>query len=278
MWSPMSHYSRRFFLRTSHAVFVFLSASLLLTSCSSTSHQAESVTVPVLPQYVFRDEVDPIHTVKQAQEKALQANKLLLVVLGAQWCHDSTGLAQKFSTPSMQAILNERFETVFVDVGYYKDQRAVTALFNYPGYYATPLVMVVEPASSQLLNVQSLIQFNKADAISAHDYETYFATIALEKESVSTLSNHPDIADFSAKQTERLFNGFTKLQPLFKAAIEGELKEFDEIKALSEEIYQFRVALQKDIHWLHKQATLDEKSGQVCLLDFPSYGPFSWEQ
>lgn len=251
---------------------------LFLSACSSNQpHHGEKISATVLPQYVYSPDSDPVAKVQAVQLTAKANNKLLLVVLGAQWCHDSTGLAKRFSTAEMQAILSERFETVFVDVGYYQDQRAVTELFGYPGYYATPLVMVVDPRTSTLLNLQSLSQFNQADSIPLKEYLSYFSTIGLEKETITHLSQNPEVIKFAKEQTARLFAGFKVLSPIFKGAVENNLKEFDDVKPLFEEVYAFRVALQKDIHWLHRQAILDEKSDQVCLLDFPSYGPFSWE-
>ncbi len=266
-----------FSMKRRYAYLFSLFTLVVLSGCASTEPKEEKITAEILPQYVYRAADDPVAKVKAVQSSALANNKLLMVVIGAQWCHDSTGLSSKFSTEQMQDILNERFETVFIDVGYYQDERAVTELFGYPGYYATPLVMVVDPKTSTLLNLQSLSQFNQADSIPFQQYLNYFSTVGLEKETITQLSRNPEVINFAKEQTERLFAGFRKLSPLFKAAVEGELKEFSELKALSEEIYQFRIALQKDIHWLHRQAILDEKSDQVCLLDFPSYGPFSWE-
>ena len=264
--------------KSPHVYFIFLLTVLLLSACSSKKpEEKEKITTETLPQYVYSATAEPVAKVQAVQLTAKANNKLLLVVLGAQWCHDSTGLAARFSTPEMQTILKERFETVFIDVGYYQDLRDVTRLFDYPGYYATPLVMVVDPNTSTLLNLQSLSQFNKADSIPFNDYLRYFSTVGLEKETITHLSQNPEVIAFAEQQTQRLFAGFKVLNPLFKEAFESEPKEFDKIKALFEEIFNFRMTLQKDIHWLHRQAILDEKSDQVCLLDFPSYGPFSWE-
>ncbi|WNO61323.1 hypothetical protein [Rheinheimera sp. MMS21-TC3] len=41
----------------------------------------------VLPEYSFQADDNYLLSVEQAQTRAIENNKLLLVVLGAQWCH-----------------------------------------------------------------------------------------------------------------------------------------------------------------------------------------------
>src|SRR5210317_356036 len=87
-----------------------------------------------------------------AKKAAISNNKLMLVIMGANWCHDSRALASRLHTQPLDAVIEERYETVFVDVGYLDKGRDVITSFGIPAYYATPTVLVVEPSSGQVIN------------------------------------------------------------------------------------------------------------------------------
>ena len=62
----------------------------LYTSADEESHI-------VLEQFTFNPVANPMADVDEAIKGAIKRDKLLLLVLGAQWCHDSRGLASRFS-------------------------------------------------------------------------------------------------------------------------------------------------------------------------------------
>ena len=55
--------------------------------------------------------------VDAALARAGSANKRVLLVLGANWCHDSTALAGWLQTPRFAALVAQHYEPVFVNVG-----------------------------------------------------------------------------------------------------------------------------------------------------------------
>ena len=55
--------------------------------------------------------------VDAALARAGSANKRVLLVLGANWCHDSTALAGWLQTPRFAALVAQSYEPVFVNVG-----------------------------------------------------------------------------------------------------------------------------------------------------------------
>lgn len=55
--------------------------------------------------------------VDAALARAGAANKRVLLVLGANWCHDSTALAGWLETPRFAALMAQSYEPVFVNVG-----------------------------------------------------------------------------------------------------------------------------------------------------------------
>nr|WP_242698759.1 thioredoxin family protein [Alteromonas sp. 5E99-2] len=213
--------------------------------------------------------------VNEALNEAIQQNKLLLLVLGAQWCHDSRGLASRFSNEKLFDVIENKYHTVFIDVGYLQDRRDITQRFGYPSYFATPTVMVIEPKSEQLLNGESMDIWAFAASISLEDYLDYFSderfqldsNVELKKETFNAINA------FASKQTEKLTRAYAKISPMLAQSDAGEAP--DEFASLWKEVRRFRLALQKDIIKLTKEAS---ETGTDSHLVFPEYAPFSWEQ
>lgn len=55
--------------------------------------------------------------VDAALARAAASGKRVLLVMGANWCHDSRALAGWLEAPRFAALVAERYEVVFVDVG-----------------------------------------------------------------------------------------------------------------------------------------------------------------
>lgn len=253
---------------------LFLSLSALcLTGCESTLNSSP---------YRYVSSASPYQDVVDAQARALADNKLLLVVLGARWCHDSTGLAERFSTPNMRLILEAHYETVFVDVGTLEDRRDITTRFNYPIYYATPTVMVVDPKTNALLNRSSMAKWGSANSIALNEYIAYFSSFpaytAQQKQALADWSADPQEAAYNAQHAERLQLAYNQLGPLLASDINGTTPEgfYD----LWKEVKQFRSALQQS---MEKRAVLsvgEDGQGKNEAQTTPAlrhYHPFSWE-
>lgn len=244
-----------------------LALLISLAGCNA-SHARESHYAYVKDQYKYTPSQDAMADVDKALETARVNGELLLVVLGAQWCHDSKGLAGRFSTPEMQGVLQDKYETVFVDVGYLTDKRAITQRFGYPTYFATPTVMVINPQNEQLLNGDSMQQWAFADSISLSDYMSYFAAFtATDKPAVSAHS--AEVKDFGYTQAQRLQRAYTILGPMLEKDENGETPEgFIDLWV---ETRKFRIAVQEDLIKLADTPADSE-------LALPEYGPLSWEQ
>ena len=215
--------------------------------------------------------------VSKTLEQAKQNNKLALVVLGAQWCHDSRGLASNFSKPSLHTVISERFETIFVDVGNYEDRRNITQRFGYPIYFATPTVLVVDPVTELLLNEDSLSIWQSAYSVDFEKYLSYFGNVGKERISSSAIARINDnqgLKTFTEQQTARLLIAYAKLAPLMALEDAGELKDKSTFYALWGEVRDFRSQLQKDLHQMRSAVVKDPN----VSLDFPDYSPFSWEE
>jgi thiol-disulfide isomerase/thioredoxin len=74
---------------------------------------------------VVHPEASPFDAKADAQEQlqkalkqaTIQPDRLVIVVMGGNWCHDSRALAGWFETPRFAAMLKKRYELVYVDVG-----------------------------------------------------------------------------------------------------------------------------------------------------------------
>ena len=206
--------------------------------------------------------------VDQALGRAIKQGKNLLLILGAQWCHDSQGFAAKINEPVVQRVIQQDYETLFIDVGYYKDKRDITQRFGYPTIFATPTVLIIDPGSEMLLNLDTLIRFNNADAIPIEDYVDYFADFSAKSYTPNDLTVPLEkLKAFEQTQTQRLIQGYEKLTPYMQADENDELEDKKLLSTLWRQVRDFRLQLQKDIHALRR--------GEINVI--PVYAPQAWE-
>ncbi|MFY8048281.1 MAG: thioredoxin family protein [Erythrobacter sp.] len=94
--------------------FIAASLALALASCATTSEVATPARPDAKAYAVTANAMDDVDA---ALARASASGKRVLVVLGANWCHDSTALAGWLQTPRFAALIAERYELVFVNVG-----------------------------------------------------------------------------------------------------------------------------------------------------------------
>lgn len=229
---------------------------------------------------VYVDNIDPIRAVEEGISKALNENKRLAIVLGAQWCHDSRGFAATLIKPEMQKLIDESYEVIYLNVGYYRDLRAVTKRFGQAIYYATPTVMIVDPATETLLNGTDMHIWGNADSLPFSAYVDNFTKyskqdaldIALKQKDMMDEQTKKRIDDFESFQAQRLYEAYQILVP-------GMIKEDttkqpnDEFIAKWIEVRNFRMNLQTDIQALREKALSNPNSD----IELPVYQPFSWQ-
>ncbi len=130
-----------------------LLAALALGGCATTSAQNDHPEASV-----YNKERDANADVDAALERAATKGRNVLVVLGANWCHDSRAFAGWMETPRFQAMLTERFEIAYVDVGYPQGDKGrnidIAQRFGIDNVVGTPTVLVLSPAGT-LLNADT---------------------------------------------------------------------------------------------------------------------------
>jgi len=98
---------------------------------------------------VYAAEADASAEVEAALARAAVSGKRVLLVMGANWCHDSRALAGWLETPRFAALVAERYELVFVDVGMPQTGEGrnleIAARFGLKEFKNTPALIVLTP-------------------------------------------------------------------------------------------------------------------------------------
>ena len=119
--------------------------------------------------------------VDAALARAAASGKRVLLVMGANWCHDSRALAGWLETPRFAALAAAHYEVVFVDVGVPQtgqgrnlDIARRLGLADMPG---TPALLVLS-AQGELLNRDTAASWRNAASRSEDAIFDELATLA----------------------------------------------------------------------------------------------------
>lgn len=100
-----------------------------------------------------------------ARERSVASGKPLLLVLGADWCHDSRALAGWFETPLFRELMAANFELLFVDVGRPQTgegrNQDIARSFGIAEMKSTPALLVVA-TDGKVLNADSATTWGNA--------------------------------------------------------------------------------------------------------------------
>ncbi len=275
--------------RTYYTVWTafFCSLSILLTVgvagllAISTPALVETDEAKIIADYQFFDRSDALKDVEAALASAKRDGKLLMIVMGANWCHDSMGLSARFSAPEMHRLLQSDFETVFINVGYLEYGREVLARFGLYAFYGTPTVMIIEPSSERILNRATQKRWFSADSYSLDDYLAHFGGFAKDY-ATNDLLLDPDtrasldaINEFEAAQAVRLYKGYAILGPLLRTFEDHKDQRTTdsqlELNRLWSEIRHFRMTLISSLVSLRARARANE------AFELPIYPAMSFE-
>ncbi|RIV85120.1 thioredoxin family protein [Aurantiacibacter zhengii] len=96
-----------------------LTALGLLGACASTgTHEIAGPAAISHPEgAVFDPSLDAHAAVDAALESARTNNTRVLLVMGANWCHDSRALTSYLMEPELADLLEASYEVVYIDVG-----------------------------------------------------------------------------------------------------------------------------------------------------------------
>ena len=232
---------------------------------------------------LFQPSVDPLVDVQQALSRAGDGDRLALVVLGANWCHDSRALASRLHSSPLAEVIQENYELVFVDVGFYENGRDVTQQFDVAHYYATPTVLIIDPSNQQLVNDEDRHIWGNAFNIDMASSVEYFEKWAMNDTTADPVAEstqlgqlNAEIDQFEQQSAERVAAGYAVVGPMLAAYKDGNTPE--EFDASWDELSKFRNAIPKDIGKLRDEAQRRVSEGEKDIqLLFPEYPLLSWE-
>jgi len=221
---------------------------------------------------------------------AKKNNKLALIVMGANWCHDSRSLARNLFAPEVKEVIDTYYELLFVNVGFMEKVKPVITRFGMPIIYSTPTALIIEPNSELLINRHNIHSIRDADSVSIPDTKAYFENIAINRiklvQSLSFLDPNVDqqklkqlnqeIDNFENNQADRIYQAYEIIGPMIKERKSGvKNKNFNRYwKSAS----KLRYKITGDIDRLRTQAVkIAKKKGSNKKLKFPIYPKFAWE-
>ncbi|WP_240330770.1 thioredoxin family protein [Sphingorhabdus sp. Alg239-R122] len=116
--------------------------------------------------------------VDAALVRAAESGKRVIVVMGANWCHDSRGLAGWFATPRFSNMLGGKYETVYVNVGMPQEGEGrnieIAQRFGIESQENTPMVLVLSADGTLLNSEEDAKSWRNAASRSEDAIFTYF--------------------------------------------------------------------------------------------------------
>ncbi len=232
---------------------------------------------------LYQPSADPLGDVQQALNSAGEGGRLALVVLGANWCHDSRALAARLHRSPLADVIEEHYELVFVDVGYLDKGREVVQQFGVAHFYATPTVLIINPSTRQLINEQDRHIWGDAYRIDMPSSVEYFEKWALNDavtdpapDSTQLRQLYAEIGEYERQLADRVDAGYAVVGPMLEAYKAGNAPE--EFEASWDELRNFRTAIPGDMLTLRDEARRRVLAGEQDIqLPYPEYATLSWE-
>lgn len=205
--------------------------------------------------------------VQNAQKEALVRDKLLLLVVGANWCHDSRALGGYLQEDDVQPALSS-YVLAKVDAAWLDNLTALLSPYGHPAYFGTPSLMIINPETNQLLNRGSIQRWQSAHNESPQALATYLSDHAKRNNKAITAPSE-SLQAFEADQARRLYAAYAVLGELLAEEESGDSANSDTLNEYWREVATFRHQLQKDLTQLHARQ-------QDTELNFPEYPPLSF--
>lgn len=136
------------------------SLALALAGCATAP---ASVPHPEAAAYAVTP--DAMADVDAALARASSSGKRVLLVMGANWCHDSRALAGWLETPRFAALTAQAYEVVYVDVGVPQTGEGrnleIARRFGLAELPGTPALLVLT-ADGKVVNLDSAASWRNA--------------------------------------------------------------------------------------------------------------------
>ncbi|MGM0428896.1 MAG: thioredoxin family protein [Pseudomonadota bacterium] len=210
------------------------------------------------------------------RQRAAEQGKDLMLVLGANWCGDSTALIQQFNQPKFREQLKQHYQVQLVDVGYFEHGYELVNSYGEPIYYGTPTVMIIDAISGAIKNFDDWQYWTNASKHSPENFSEYFFNKAFEDIDNKPLSQmqRKQLASFKERQGIRIKAGYDWVAPYLK-----EYKNSGAKKPPQSFIEKW-VALATFRNQVHSDIVAAYEQGRTAPskpLELPSYPAQDWE-
>jgi hypothetical protein len=202
-----------------------------------------------------------------------------MIVMGANWCHDSRAFLDLLADPGVTALTDTRYHVERVDVGWFDHVRGVVDRWDVPVIYGTPTVLVVEPRSNTLLNQSSLAYWRNAATLGPQDVIDYFSRFepgpvaSAPMPSPALAAAFDDIDRFERAQAERIYRAYAVLGPMLRSL--GEQRPDEAFMEKWNDLAEMRSEITADLAALRDEAReLDAAGVDPIRLSFPDYDLF----
>jgi hypothetical protein len=201
----------------------------------------------------FDENFDAMSVVEDALVQARDEDKRVLLILGANWCHDSRGLAHHFEDAEIAALLEQNY------VGWRDQNHAVMNRFGVAAIYGTPTVFIIDPDTEALLNHSERSAWTSAASSSTEAVRSYFerwstahpAMGGVAESSLIFQSMMIEIDLFEEEESRRLAAAYLDIGRW--RSLEGDAQP-DNFSALSREVDRWRGGMSGRVADLRSQA------------------------
>ncbi|MBB5747633.1 thioredoxin family protein [Brevundimonas variabilis] len=158
--------------------FLIVSVSLALAACAAVPEQTVAPK-PEARAYHMSDNASA--DVDAALARARQSGKRVLLVMGANWCHDSRVLAGWLATDRFAELVERKYEMVFVDIGMPRNgdrpNLEIARRFGVPELPGSPNVLVLT-SEGVLVNPTTATTWRNAETRTGEAIYAELATLA----------------------------------------------------------------------------------------------------
>lgn len=163
--------------------------SIALTGCSASFAQSSSdaqssnlppvcLDLPAGDYCAYTEGRDAREDIRIAQEIAAEDGLKTIIVMGANWCHDSRALAGHFRKDRFTPLLAQYYRLVYVDVGKKNRNIDIAQGFGLPDIKGTPTVIITD-SEGDVLNLDEAPTWRNAASRSEDEIYDYFERYAL---------------------------------------------------------------------------------------------------
>jgi len=162
-------------------LLTFLLAAALATACTSVPNVSSASTVEHPEARPFDSAAPASLAVDTALAEATETGKHAMIVMGADWCHDSRALAGWFETPRFEGFLVENYIIRYIDVGHKDKNLHIAKRFGLETIVGTPTVIVID-SQGNVLNLDTAPSWRNAASREQDAIYDYFSEYAPKSE------------------------------------------------------------------------------------------------